>query len=110
MCSSKRILGMLSLCRRAGRLSLGFDLVREGCKTGKTKLVLMAADLSPASAKRIAAAAAQNKIHTLTLPVQMLEVAQVTGKLTGILGVDDQGFAAQLEKLIGCPHEEEDCI
>ena len=41
----KRVLGMLSLCRRAGRLTAGMEAVLEAAGKGAAFLVLLAEDL-----------------------------------------------------------------
>ena len=41
-----KLLGALSLCRKAGKLTMGFDPVAESAAKGKAALVLLAADLS----------------------------------------------------------------
>ena len=45
----------LSLCRKAGRLVMGFDAVEEAALSGKAWLALTAADASPKTASRLRA-------------------------------------------------------
>ena len=81
----KRVLGMLSLCRRAGRLTAGMEAVLEAAGQGAAFLVLLAEDLSPRSARRL-----RQKLPALpvaTLPCTMQTLSAVTGKLSGILAV-----------------------
>ena len=44
-----KVLGMISLCRRAGRLTLGMDAAAEKAWKGEARLLLLAEDLSPRS-------------------------------------------------------------
>ena len=47
-----RLLGLLSLCRKAGRLRIGFEPVKDAVEAGEDRLVLYAADFSPRSRER----------------------------------------------------------
>lgn len=107
---SSKIISMISLCRRAGKLSMGFDMVKESCKAGKTKCIMLTSDLSPKSDERITAIATNKKVSVIRLGVDMMALSQVTGKQTGIIGIDDMGFAAKLMELTGCTSEEENCL
>ena len=48
-----RLLSLLSLTRRAGKLGLGFDPVKEAVQRREAALVLLAADLSPKTKKEV---------------------------------------------------------
>ena len=49
-----KVLGMIGLARRAGRLYAGGDVVREAIKSRRAKLVIVAADASEGTKKTIA--------------------------------------------------------
>ncbi len=44
-----KLMGLLSLCRKAGKLRIGSQPVKEAVEAGEAKLVLYAADFSPAA-------------------------------------------------------------
>ena len=48
MADQNLMLGALGLCRKAGKLVMGFDAVAESVMKGKAVLVLTAQDISPA--------------------------------------------------------------
>ena len=52
--NKQKLLSAVSLCRKAGKLVMGFDAVRESVMSGKAWLVLLAADVSDGTAKRMA--------------------------------------------------------
>ena len=100
----KRVLGMLSLCRRAGRLTAGMEAVLEAAGKGAAFLVLLAEDLSPRSARRL-----RQKLPALpvaTLPCTMQTLSAVTGQLSGILAVCDENFARGIQALMTDDEEE----
>ena len=52
MAENTPLLGALGLCRKAGKLVMGFDAVAESVMKGKAFLVLTAADVSPRTARK----------------------------------------------------------
>ena len=52
-----RILSLLGLCRRSGKLSLGNDAVIASVRDGEARLVLCTADISENTRKKITYAA-----------------------------------------------------
>lgn len=89
-------LGMLSLCRKAGRLKIGFEPVKDSIEAGEAKLVLFAGDFSPRSRERMERALAKSgdPPKSRTVEATMAHLAQVCGKQTGVVAVTDEGFAA----------------
>ena len=51
--SREKLLNMLSLCRKAGKLSMGFDSAKEALVRKASRLCLLAADCSPKTAKEV---------------------------------------------------------
>lgn len=97
-----KLMGLLSLCRKAGKLKIGFEPVREAAEAGEAQLVLYAADFSPRSRERMERALAEgaDPPEELVTGFSMEELAQVCGKLAGVVAVIDDGFAAGMKKRI----------
>ena len=97
-----KLLGLISLCRKAGKLKIGFEPVREAAEAGEARLVLYAADFSPRSRERMerALAGSAGPPEELVTGFSMEELAQVCGKLAGVVAVTDDGFAAGMKKLM----------
>ncbi len=94
-----KLLSLLGLARRAGKLSLGHDPAVESMHTGKAFLVLTAADLSPRTQKSICFTAQDTKTTLLTMAHTMDEIGAALGKRTGVIAVNDAGFANKLYAL-----------
>ncbi|MGI6283165.1 L7Ae/L30e/S12e/Gadd45 family ribosomal protein [Caproicibacterium lactatifermentans] len=94
-----KILSMLGLCRRAGRIQLGHDPVLESVRSGKARLVLLARDLSAHTAGGIQYAAQQMGIPVCVLSCTMEEMGAALGKYAGAAAVEDTGFANKLKTL-----------
>ena len=44
--SKEKLFGLLTICRKAGRMTMGFDSVKESILTDKAKAVFLASDIS----------------------------------------------------------------
>lgn len=97
-----RLLGLLSLCRKAGKLKIGFEPVKEAAEAGEARLILYAADFSPRSRQRMEQALAQSGAppERADTDLSMFDLSQVCGKLAGVVAVADDGFAAGMKKLM----------
>ncbi len=90
--------GLISICRKAGKLKTGMDIVKSACDNGEAKAVFAACDLSPKSLKELRFAAARNDVPVYQLSMTMDQIAVAMGKRTGILAVTDGGFAKSMAK------------
>lgn len=90
--------GLISICRKAGKLKSGMDIVKSACMSGEAKAVFAASDLSPKSLKELRFNAAKYSIPLYQLQMDMEQIAMAMGKRTGILAVTDGGFAKSMAK------------
>ena len=97
--SQSKLLSLLGIARKAGRLSLGNDPAIEAMRSGKTYLLLVASDLSPRTLKGIGFAAEEEMIDVLTMDETMDEISVAVGKRAGIIAVNDAGFAKKMRNL-----------
>ncbi len=90
-----KLLPLLSLCRKAGRVTTGFDEVRQAIAAGKARVILLSHELSPKRAEDIkyTATAANPPVLVLHIPQSMDTLAGVLGRRTGIIAVTDKGLA-----------------
>ena len=68
----QKLLSLMGLARRAGKLALGADASVEAARLGTARLLLFASDLSPGTAG--SAAKAAPALQALSLPVPMEEM------------------------------------
>ena len=95
-----KISGMLGLCRRAGRLVLGFDITAEAVAKKTACLVLTAKDASPRTVREITKTAQEAGLPVRTLPLTMDEIGYAVAKRAGVLAVCDSGFANRIDELL----------
>lgn len=92
--------GVLTMCKRAGRMIAGFDVVKEACVQGKLSCICVASDLSEKSLKEILFICNKNPVPVLELSSTMDELWHLLGRRAGILGITDAGFAAKLTTIL----------
>jgi ribosomal protein L7Ae-like RNA K-turn-binding protein len=91
-----KLLQFLGIARRAGKLSLGNDAAIEAMRKGNTRLLLLASDLSPRTAGGIRSAAEDEDVELVQTKATMDEISMALGKRTGVIAVNDAGFAKKL--------------
>lgn len=97
--AADKILSLLGLSRRAGKLSLGYEDARLSVKEGKAALLLAAADLSEKSRKNLEFEARRGEVPLLELPWPMDALGRACGvKRAGALCVNDVGLAQAIQK------------
>ncbi len=92
------ITGTLTMCRRAGKLVLGMDEVKNACKGGRAFGVLAASDISPKSLKEIKYVCAMEGVKLYHAGMTMDEIGSCLGKCFGIVAVTDSGFMKSMAK------------
>ncbi len=92
------ISGLLSMCRKAGRLVLGMDEVKSSCLRHEARCVLTASDFSDNSLREIERICLRTKIKMIDLPDTMDGIAAAVGKRCGVMSVTDKGFAEAIAK------------
>lgn len=87
-------LGVIGLCRKAGKLIFGFDAVvfEMKRKNSKVKGVFLAKDISENSQKEIRFFAEKYNVNVIATEFTMNDIESVLKKRTGILAVTDSGF------------------
>lgn len=96
---NRKLLPLMGIARKAGRLTLGFDAVVGAMQEGKSKLVLLASDLSPRTVRGIQKAAQSCSVEVQTIPETIEQIGNALGKDCGVLSIDDEGFATKARSL-----------
>ena len=96
---NNRLLSMLGLSRKAGKLKCGEFSVEESVKSGKACLVVIAGDASGNTYKRFHDRGEDYEVPIIEYSTRT-ELANAIGKeLTASAAVCDEGFAASIIKL-----------
>lgn len=95
-----KLIQTVTLCKKMGKLILGFDLVKKAMITGKAQLVLLACDLSPKTIKEAGYLCQQFDTPICHTPLTLDEYWYLIGKRVGVIAVTDQHFAKKLETIL----------
>ncbi len=89
----EKILGMIGLVARAGKIVSGMDAVVEDIKKHKIKLVIIAKDISDKSKENVQYVCTNNGIKTIEFST-MEELGNCIGKKNrAIIGIKDESFS-----------------
>ncbi len=91
-----KLVSSMTMCRRAGKLLLGFDAVKEAAQQKRVHCVLLASDCAPKTEKEIRYFCSE--IPCEKLPFSMQDMTAYFTKRTAVFGVADAGFAAAMLK------------
>ena len=93
------ILNLLGIARRAGKLSLGYDSVEEAVNKKKSKLIILACDVSERTRRSVENISKRGNVTTVFSDIPMERIGSAIGKAVGIVSVNDEGFAKRLKEL-----------
>jgi ribosomal protein L7Ae-like RNA K-turn-binding protein len=91
---------MIMICKKAGRLILGFDAVKKNILNGKVKMVLLTQDVSENTKKEALFVCENSSIKCYSVPYTMEHTEFYLSKKSAVLGVADEGFSVSIENLI----------
>lgn len=107
LAQKQRVLRALGLCRAAGRLVMGTDLVCRAMQGGNKEqllCVLMAGDASANTEKKLTDKCAFYGVKLVRVDIPMAELATAIGKRggqTAAVATADENFATLLFKALG---------
>ena len=85
-------MGLITMCRKAGKLQMGMDLVKDSCREKNAKGVFVASDFSKKSLKEIKFVCLTENIPLYSLNLTMDEIWADLGKRVGVIAICDKGF------------------
>ncbi|MEG0692506.1 MAG: ribosomal L7Ae/L30e/S12e/Gadd45 family protein [Oscillospiraceae bacterium] len=95
---NSKVLQDISLMKRAGKLVLGFDVVKASLQDNTAVLLVTASDLSPKTNKEVAFLKDKYNIPHITIRHTLDELWYVLGKRVGVMSVTDKGLSEKIIK------------
>lgn len=95
-----KLLNMLGLCRRAGKLICGFDPVVQSVRDKNAKIVIAASDLSPKTLKELEYILKATDVPLCFSELTLDEIQFAIGRRTGVISTEDKNFAATFKSLL----------
>lgn len=94
--------GILGLCRRAGKMSIGHDAVVSSIKNRKSYLGITCCDSSQRLKNEIKDECSFNNrnIPYIDADFDMKELSLCIGTRAGVISIDDRGFANKLYSIL----------
>lgn len=94
-----KLTGILSICRKAGKMVLGFDPMKEALEKKQVSGVLTTADISPKTYKEVCYFCQKKNIPVSPLPMTMVELGSTVGRKAAVVAVLDAGFFDRIRQL-----------
>lgn len=91
-----RFVNLLTMCRKAGKLALGFDSAKETAAAGSAGCLLYTEDVSEKTRKEVLFYAEKYRIPAVCVKLSMTDMQAAVGRKCGVMAVCDQGFAKAL--------------
>ena len=97
--NSKKILGLIGLGARAGKICFGADSVEEKIKNKKVYLIIVAIDASERTKEKFKKISEQNDIPII-IDEEIDTISKAIGKSNkAILGIEEQNIANEILKI-----------
>lgn len=99
----KEVMGFLGICRKAGKLLCGHDVVKESVISSSAQLVFLSSDASERLEKEMRHACTYNgkNIPVIRTGCTMDEFGISLGKRSAVFSVTDTGFATKIIQKFG---------
>ena len=91
---NNKLLSLLGMCRKAGKLTIGYEKTLESMQKHKCKAALVAADTAPRTEKELRFHS-KDQFTVLRLSQTKEELSHAIGIAAGVVGITDEGFAKQ---------------
>ena len=99
----RRIQSLLGFAVKAGRVTPGFTLTRQGLESGEVGFVLAARDLAPRRLETLARIAARRRVSVLVAWSQVELGGFLDRGATGAVGITDRSLARGMAASAGAP-------
>ena len=91
-------LSLMGIARKANKLFFGANDTLQEMKKNKIFLAVIAKDISAKTEKELRFAA--GNIPVIRAPFDLKQLLDATGRIAGVLGIADEGFARKSEELL----------
>lgn len=98
--SVNKLLSLLGLARRAGKLVCGYDASVEAAANAEAKGLIAALDISDKTFKNLKFEADKYGIPCLRMVETTFEASAATGRKAGVFAVCDEGFFGAIKDII----------
>lgn len=87
----------ITLAKRAGKLIMGFDVVKDALQTKTCKLLVISEDISEKTRKEVLFLANKYEMDIVFIELTLDELWYLVGKRVGVMCLNDDGFANKIK-------------
>lgn len=95
----QKLTGLLSVCRKAGRMEIGFAPMLEALRAGKVSGVITAAEISPKTYKEVCYHCGKAGVPVCPMPMTQEQLGAAIGRKAAVIGILDDGFFNRISEL-----------
>ncbi len=95
-----KVLGLIGLAKKAGKITAGAEMAEDAVRHGKSKLIIIAEDISPNGRKAICDASKHYGVKFLTYKTKQELGAAVGSEIRAVISINDEGLAKAIEEKI----------
>ena len=99
MNSQQKIINILTICRKAGKIIPGFDAVKDAIYEGNVSCVIVTEDISDKTLKEVRFICKNCKVDIVELELDSYDMFDVVGKQAVVAAISDFGFANKIRTL-----------
>ena len=99
MNSQQKAINLLTMCRKAGRVIMGFDAVKEAALEKGVSCVIVTDNISLKTLKEVKFFCNNTKTKIIKLGISSEDVFDAIGKESVVLAIADYGFSKRFEEL-----------
>lgn len=97
----QKLTGILSICRKAGKMEIGFAPMKEALPKGKVCGVVTTSDISPKSFKEVQFYCQKYNVPVCPVPLDMISLGGAVGRKAAVAAILDAGFYDRISQLCG---------
>ncbi len=104
----QKLTGIISICRKAGRMEIGFAPMKEALAAGKVCGVVTAENISPKTYKEVCFHCQRVGVPVCPAPMSMEEIGMAIGCKAAVLAIKDSGFFRKIQELCQAQPDEQE--
>lgn len=95
-----KFISFLGICKKAGKVSMGFDLAVENIEKGNANLILVTSDLSKNTQKKVISKCKYYNVDYIEINNSIEEIYAFLGKGSGIISILDLKCSEKIKSLL----------
>lgn len=98
---NNRLLALLGLARRCGKIAAGYDVTAEAAADGSSSLIFVSGDVAGRTERNIRRIAGEHGVTVVKIDDGMDDIGHAIGSApTGVISINDAGFAKKAQLIV----------